>query len=30
MAQSNISSYISSGEYEHEAVMNGMRVEVDW
>lgn len=30
MAQNNVSSYVSNEEYEHEAMMNGMGVEVDW
>lgn len=29
-AQNNVSSYVSNEEYEHEAVMNGMGLEVDW
>lgn len=30
MAQNNVSSYVSSEAYQHETLMNGMGVEVDW
>lgn len=30
MAKNNVSSYVSNEEYEHEAVMNGVVVEVNW
>lgn len=30
MAKHNVFSYVSNKEYEHEAVMSGMGVEVDW